>query len=295
MEWLSKMNDALEYIESNLDDDTSYDRAAQIARCSVYHFQRMFSYITNVPLSEYIRRRRLTMAALELQTSDVKVKVKVIDLAMKFGYESSEAFSRAFKNLHGITPASARASGVSLKLFPRISFSITIKGDTEMNYRIESKEAFTLFGVELKTTVVDGQCFKDIPKFIGDCVDDGRVADLVADAGKPPNGIFDAGVTYDHNPSGSMSYAMACYMPDKPIPSKYKIFDVPATTWAVFETGWATEHDDEKIHSTWERIYSEWFPSASYEHADVDFDLEMYFGDRDGDCRCEIWIPVIKK
>ena len=291
MDWLDKMNAAIEYIEAHLADDISYDRAAQIACCSTYHFQRMFSYITGVPLSEYIRRRRLTLAAIDLQSGDCKV----IDTALKYSYESPEAFSRAFKALHGTSPVSARDIGVSLKAYPKITLSISIKGVTEMKYRIEDKKAFDLFGVELKTTVVDGQCYKDIPDFVMSCVEDGRAAALIADAGKKPNGIFDAGVTYDHNPNGSMSYAIACYTPDTSVPSKYKVFHVPAATWAVFETGWKTEHDDAKVHDVWGRIYSEWFPSVNYEHAEAGFDLEMYYGDRDTDCSCEIWVPVKKK
>lgn len=94
MDWLDRMNEAMEYIEVNLTSKISYDRAAQIACCSTYHFQRMFSFISGVPLSEYIRRRRLTLAAFELKTSDMKV----IDVALKYGYESPEAFSRALKN-----------------------------------------------------------------------------------------------------------------------------------------------------------------------------------------------------
>lgn len=122
MDCLNRMNSAMDYIESNLADEISYDKAAQIACCSTYHFQRMFSFITEVPLSEYIRRRRLTLAAFELQTSDIKV----VDVALKYGYESPEAFSRAFKSLHGIVPVSARDSGVVLKAFPKMSLSISI-------------------------------------------------------------------------------------------------------------------------------------------------------------------------
>lgn len=146
MDWLNRMNMAIDYIESNLADRISYDKAAQIACCSTYHFQRMFSSITDVPLSEYIRRRRLTLAAFDLQTSDIKV----IDVAFKYGYESPEAFSRAFKKLHGVMPTSARDIGISLKAFPKMTFSISIKGDTEMKYRIEQREAFDVFGRPLK-------------------------------------------------------------------------------------------------------------------------------------------------
>ena len=123
MEWIDRMNNAVDYIELNLTDEISYEKLAQIACCSTYHFQRMFSFITGVPLSEYIRRRRLTLAAFELQTSNIKV----IDVAIKYGYESPEAFSRAFKNLHGVMPISARDIGVSLKAFPKMTFLISIK------------------------------------------------------------------------------------------------------------------------------------------------------------------------
>jgi len=289
MEWLNNMKNALNYIEENLADDISYDHAARLARCSTYHFQRMFSYITGVPLSEYIRRRRLTFAALELQTSDIKV----IDVALKYGYESSEAFSRAFKKLHGETPVSARNTDTPLKVFPQMTFHITIKGDSEMVYRIEQKEAFELFGMELKTSVVDGKCFKEIPEFVGRCVADGAISSLVQAAGKKPDGIFDAGVTYAHNPNGSMNYMIACYKQTETVPPEYTVLNIPKQTWAVFETGWKTEHDDAKLHDVWRRIYSEWFPAVNYEHADCDFDIEIYYGDRETGCGAEIWIPVI--
>jgi len=132
MDWLDRMNSAMEYIETHLSDDINYDQVAKLACCSTYHFQRMFSFITNVPLSEYIRRRRLTLAAFELQSRDKKV----IDIALKYGYESPEAFSRAFKNLHDIMPSHAHNEGVTLKSYPQMSFHISIKGDSEMNYRI---------------------------------------------------------------------------------------------------------------------------------------------------------------
>ena len=143
MDWLDRMNNAMNYIETHLTEDISFDEIARIAFCSTYHFQRMFSFITDVPLSEYIRRRRLTLAAFELQTGNARV----IDIALKYGYDSPKAFSRAFKNLHGILPTSARNDGVMLKAYPRMNFRITIKGETEMNYRIEKKEKFDIFGV----------------------------------------------------------------------------------------------------------------------------------------------------
>ncbi|KAA1188097.1 helix-turn-helix transcriptional regulator [Paenibacillus sp. B2(2019)] len=122
MDWLERMNSAMEYIETNLADKISYDDIAQIACCSGYHFQRMFPFITGITLSEYIRRRRLTLAAFELQTT----KIKVIDVAMKYGYDSPEAFARAFKNLHGIVPISARDKGVISRL-PRRNIKVIFR------------------------------------------------------------------------------------------------------------------------------------------------------------------------
>jgi len=284
------MNNALSYIESHLVEEISYDHVAQIACCSTHHFQRMFSFITGVPLSEYIRRRRLTLAALELQTSGIKV----IDAALKYGYDSPEAFSRAFKKLHGIMPVSARNAGVSLKVFPRMTLHIKIKGDIEMNYRIEQKEAFEVFGLELKTSVIDGKCFRDIPEFVGNCIDSGRYAALIKAAGKKEDDITDAGITYAHNPNGDMNYMMACYKKTETIPPEYTVLNIPKQTWAVFAVEWSSDEDDKNLHNTWERIYSEWFPTVSYEHADCDFDMEMFFGSKQEGYSVEIWIPVAK-
>ncbi|MBE5979420.1 MAG: AraC family transcriptional regulator [Paenibacillaceae bacterium] len=291
MEWIDRMNNAVDYIELNLTDEISYEKLAQIACCSTYHFQRMFSFITGVPLSEYIRRRRLTLAAFELQTSNIKV----IDVAVKYGYESPEAFSRAFKNLHGVMPIAARDIGVSLKAFPKMTFSISIKGVSEMNYRIEEKEPFEVFGLELKTTVVNGQCYKDIPEFWMACGQDGRGQALLQAAGKKTGEVIDAGVTYDHNVNGDMSYMVGCINKDQAVSPEYKTLTIPKQTWAIFQTEWKSEDDDEKLHEVWGRIYSEWFPVASYEHADCDFDMEMYFSDLQSGYSAEIWIPVVQK
>ena len=118
MDWLQRLNRAMDYIEEHLADRISYDEIARIACCSTYHFRRMFPFLTGITLSEYIRRRRLTLAAFELQTTGAKV----IDVALKYGYQSPEAFARAFKQLHGVMPVAARDPGVTLKAYPRMTF-----------------------------------------------------------------------------------------------------------------------------------------------------------------------------
>ncbi|MCU6712108.1 AraC family transcriptional regulator [Paenibacillus sp. J5C_2022] len=138
------MNKAVDYIEEHLADKIDYGEAAKIVGCSMHHFQRIFPYMANVSLSEYVRRRRLTLAAYELQNSGVKV----IDLALKYGYDSPEAFARAFQKLHGTTPSAARSSGVRLQAYSPITFQITVRGVEGMNYRIEQLDQFSVVGIQ---------------------------------------------------------------------------------------------------------------------------------------------------
>jgi AraC-type DNA-binding domain-containing proteins len=144
MDLLEKMNGALIYIEENLTNDIDFKEAARLAFCSEYHFKRMFSFLSGITLSEYIRRRRLTLAAFELINSNIRI----IDVAVKYGYGSPDSFTRAFQSLHGVTPTEARNIGQSLKAYPPMTFQLSIKGGTQMNYRIEEKEAFRIIGIK---------------------------------------------------------------------------------------------------------------------------------------------------
>lgn len=284
MDWLENMNATMEYIETHLADEISYDRAAQIACCSTYHFQRMFSYITGVPLSEYIRRRRLTLAAFELQTGNCKV----IDAALKYGYESPEAFSRAFKKLHGVMPVSARDIGVSLKAYPRMTFHITIKGDVEMNYRITHREAFQVFGVYTVVSTDTEKAFEQVPQFFRKCDEE-----LVPDEINALLGRFHDNHTisalYDHS-ENTFKYMLCNFLPNCiSVPDKFTVLNVPASIWAVFD---APSGD---MQPMWRRIWAEWFPASEYE-AIAGISFEMYYGlASHGNVFGEIWIPVKKK
>lgn len=142
MEWIERLNKAIIYMEEHLTGEIDYEETARIACCSTYHFQRMFTYMTNVPISEYIRRRRMSLAAVDLCSSDEKI----IDIALKYGYASPTAFNRAFQSVHGIAPSAARKDGCMLKSYPPLSFKITVKGVEEMNYRIEEKGPIRIIG-----------------------------------------------------------------------------------------------------------------------------------------------------
>lgn len=150
MDWIKQLNESISYIEENLAGEISYEAISRIAGCSIYNFQRMFSYIADKPLSEYIRSRRLTMAAFDLLNSTERI----IDIALKYGYESQDAFTRAFKAFHGVLPSNVRNETVQLRSCLKLSFQITIKGENHMNYQIEQWPAFKVMGIShrLKTS-----------------------------------------------------------------------------------------------------------------------------------------------
>lgn len=304
MDWLEKMNGAINYIEDNLEYHIDYETVAKLACCSTYHFQRMFSFITEVPLSEYIRRRRLTLAAFELQNSDVKI----LELAMKYGYDSPNSFTRAFQNLHGVTPTTARSKGISLKAFPRISFQISIKGDVEMNYKIEEKEAFKVLGVEEIIDSTNENNFKRIPEFWRECNESGIVDELYNI--KQPS--YESGLCrvnsimcYKNTGENSFPYMIgivdfqgsAEVSKDLMIANrKITLVDVDSYTWAIFKTeDHGFEDSSEKIQAVWKRIFPEWFPTSGYEHAGGP-ELELTYEISKGKFFTEVWIPVeIKK
>jgi AraC family transcriptional regulator len=294
MDWLDRMNNAMEYVETHLTEAIDYDQVARIACCSTYHFQRMFSFITSVPLSEYIRRRRLTLAAFELQNSGVKV----IDMALKYGYESPEAFSRAFKKMHGVMPRSARDKGVSLKAYPRLSFQISIRGDVEMNYKIEGKQGFEMFGV---STLINGagdlfeQPLVEIPKFWSKCISDGTVDRIRAAAGLGENGQIHA-VLYSNqgeNQGEKFSYMIGYFLPQSGLPEGFEKLSIPPQTYAIFSTGLYADGQS-GIHDLWRRIWGEWFPSSNYEFANGP-EFRMTYDRGNGMYEMEVWVPVIKK
>ena len=143
MEWVERLNQSINYMEEHLTSEIDYERLGQIACCSAYHYQRMFAYMAGVTLAEYIRRRKMSLAAVDLQGKNEKI----MDVAAKYGYSSPTAFNRAFQSIHGIAPSAVKEDGAAVKSFPPITFSIAVKGAEEMNYRMVTKEAFRIVGV----------------------------------------------------------------------------------------------------------------------------------------------------
>jgi len=296
------MNAALTYVEENLDGEINQETLSKIACCSSHNFYRMFSFITDVSLSEYIRRRRLTLAALELQNNDIKV----IDLAVKYGYDSPVSFARAFQALHGVTPTEARADGVTLKAYPKMSFQISIKGEKEMDYRIETKEAFQVFGIEdifKVTSGIHGDGFEASERKPSDLWDEGFANGandkLEADSGDLPAfvpqnmGKIHAVCDYRETEADTFPYMLCAFKSANSKTEGYTVADIPAHTWAIFPS---EKHPWSELGSTisslYKRIFSEWLPTSNYEQVNG-LDMELY-GEIDGQSYIELWLAVKK-
>ena len=191
MEWIKQMNEALAYIETQLEGEIDYGTAAKIASCSTFHFQRMFTYLAGIPLSEYIRRRRMTKAAFDLQND----KGKVVDIALKYGYQSPTAFNRAFQSVHGIAPSEAKKEGVQLKAFQPITFRVCVTGAEELDYKILKKDAFRIIGISAPLEQDIEKNFQTVPKLWARAAEEGIVP-LLMEKMEEPKGILGVSVCF---------------------------------------------------------------------------------------------------
>lgn len=284
MEWLRQLSRAIDYIEENLEGEISYDEAAKLACCSTYYFQRMFSYIAGISLSEYIRRRRMSLAAFELQASNIKV----MDVGMKYGYQSPTSFNRAFQSVHGAAPTAARVKGTMLSAYPRISFSITVTGGDNMRYRIEQKEAFRVIGVRTALKEDSEYNFNMVPKFWKKMLDSPAYQEICCLSEKNGSDIF--GISSYEDPRNIYYYIAA--RSDRVVPKGMTELEIPAATWAVFE---GNDPYRDSIQSIFRRFLTEWLPFSNYEYAHLP-DIEVYpmqTGNKMSS-KAEIWIAVTK-
>jgi AraC family transcriptional regulator len=282
MEWIERLNIAINYIEEHLYDDIDYEQVAKVACCSTYHFQRMFAYMADVPLSEYIRRRRMTMAAVDLQSCEGKI----VDIALKYGYDSPTAFNRAFQGVHGVAPSLVKAGGVSLKSFSPISFKITIKGIAEMDYRIEKKDGFRIVGVVEPLQKEIEKNFEIVPQMWQKASMNGTIPKLATMMNSEPMGLLGVSACNDMN---NWRYFIAVAS-TQPIDNTLEEYIVPPSTWVVF----SDEGTSQSIQELEKNIVVEWLPTSGYEYANAP-DIEVYLSADPQNTKYEVWIPVIKK
>ncbi|MEK4198995.1 MULTISPECIES: AraC family transcriptional regulator [Cytobacillus] len=285
MSWVTDIQKALDYIEANLLEKLHSEEVAKQANTSPFHFQRTFAILTDMTLGEYIRRRRLTSAAIELGNFDEKI----IDIALKYGYETPEAFTKAFKKQHHISPSEVKKYRGKLQLYQPLKIHVTLEGVEPMNHTIISKESFQVVGIRKNYSLENDENLKEIPKFWNQVNQDGTCERLLSLNNGSIKGLL--GVCVDYKKQQEIEYWIAVnYDGDS---TNFETITIPASTWAVFQV---TGEMPQAMQHTWKQIFSEWFPTSGYRHAGT-VELEVYpEGDSNrSDFYSEIWVPVIKE
>lgn len=286
MDFIQSLQSSIDYMEKEILEPITYEDVAKHVHMSSYHFHRIFSLVTGMTANEYIRNRRLSMAGQEISNSDIKV----IEVALKYCYESPESFTKAFARFHGITPNVARRTGVKLKSFNRLLIKIKLEGGTAMDYRIEKREPFTLLAKVAKfrneSITEDGNL--EIQNFWKESGEHG-VFDVLKQ-NTPKHDVYGACAPVSKE-STHFDYGIGMEYVGGAVPEGYMLWEVKPTLWTVFKCIGTTP---DCIGETWGKIFSEFLPSSEYHMLD-DTDFELYAENESDDCFCEIWIPVEKK
>ncbi len=283
MEWIDRMNDAMAYIEAHMTEEIEYEKLGRIAGCSAYHFQRMFNYMANIPLAEYIRRRKMSLAAADILGG----KEKIVDIALKYGYSSPTAFNRAFQSIHKAAPSQVRKNGLPVRSYPPISFKIVIKGVTEMEYRIEEKKEFSVVGFRWPLMKKLEENFQMVPKMWESFAADGSRERLMALMDSRPEGVLGISICM---PQQEWSYMIGTASSQKPKEGMEKM-QIPERTWAVFSGEGPCPGSIQELER---RIFTEWLPASGYEY-DRGPDVELYKKPDPAQAEFEVWVPVKRK
>lgn len=282
MALVESLQKAIDFIEEHLVETITIEDIAKQANLSSFHFQRTFMILTDLSVGEYLRRRRLTLAAQELSSTNCKV----IDMASKYGYDTPEAFSKAFRKQHGLTPSEARKGNASLQSYNRLIIQVSLKGADPMKYKIIDKEAFQVIGVKENIVCSTKDTDATIPKLWGKVAQDGTLDSLAKLNNGPVEGIL--GMTDNYREKDDMlDYWIATAYNGDDVPDGLFKLKIPASKWVVFEVSGPIP---EAIPDTWKKIYSEWFPSNGYQPASIP-SLEVYIGEYPNPS-CEIWVPI---
>ncbi|MEV5545798.1 AraC family transcriptional regulator [Streptomyces sp. NPDC052309] len=282
---LERLNQTMEYIERHLDRSIDVAGLARLAATSEYHLRRMFSALAGIPLSEYIRRRRLTVAGAEVLAGDVPL----LDIAVRYGYGSGEAFARAFRAMHGVGPGEARRTGAALVSQPRLTFRLTVEGSSSMRYRVVDRPAFTVAGFKARVPLVHSgpnQAIIDFVRGIGPQEAE-RLEEL---SDLEPRGVV--AVCDDLDPSRAEGTELDYYhgvITSMAAPDGLSVLPVPAGTWAVFTTSGPAP---QAIQNLWRDVFTEWFPSNPYRSRPGPEILRSRLSADGTEADAELWLPV---
>ncbi|MFB8115464.1 GyrI-like domain-containing protein [Streptomyces sp. NPDC055962] len=282
---LDRLNQAMEHIESHLDRPIDVAGLARIAMTSEYHLRRMFSALAGLPLSEYVRRRRLTVAGAEVLAGERTL----LDVATRYGYGSGEAFARAFRAMHGVGPGEARRTGAVLHSQPRMSFRLVIEGSSSMRYRIVDKDAFRVVGRKARVPLVHQGANPAIADFIRSLPKD-TVERIAALGDQEPAGIV--GVSDQLDPSRAEGTELDYYhgvVTGAEVPDDMDALDVPAGLWAVFDHSGPFP---QALQHLWRDVFTQWFPSNPYGSRPGPEILSVRLSEGGTQADAELWIPV---
>ncbi|AVK97752.1 AraC family transcriptional regulator [Lysinibacillus sphaericus] len=286
MSWIESIQKAINYIEEHLHETITMEQIAQEVNASVFHFQRTFSILTDMSIADYIRRRRLTLAAQELINTDSKV----IDIAYKYGYDSPEAFTKAFRKQHNVTPSEVRKQQGPLQSYNRLIIQVTLKGAEPMKYNIVEKEKFQVVGVKRTYNCQTGENLQGIPQFWNELNGQGMDEQLFTLNNGQIKGVLGVCVPDENYKDNSLiDYWIATDHVGE-VPENMLAMEVPASKWVVFEVRGPMP---DAMQNAWKKIFSEWFPSNPYEPAGT-AELEVYTDEdpTSENLYSEIWIPI---
>ncbi|WP_407555015.1 AraC family transcriptional regulator [Streptomyces sp. Pv4-95] len=282
---LERLNQAMEHIDRHLDQQIEVADLAAIAVTSEYHFRRLFSALAGIPLSEYIRRRRLTVAGAEVLAGNRTL----LEIAVRYGYASGEGFARAFRLMHGVGPGEARRSGGSLQSQPRLSFRLTVEGSSSMRYRVEEKEEFRVVGRKARVPLVHEGVNPDIAAFIRGLGKEmlERIESL---SDQEPEGIVSVSDQLDESRAEGteLDYYHGA-VTRAAVPEDMESLTVPAGMWAVFDNSGPFP---QALQYLWRDVFTQWFPSNPYRSRPGPEILRTRLTEDGARAEAQLWIPV---
>lgn len=283
---LERLNDAMEHIEARLGERIEAAELARIAMTSEYHFRRMFSALAGLPLSEYVRRRRMTVAGAEVLGDPDRT---LLDVAVRYGYDTGEGFARAFRAVHGIGPGEARRTGAVLRSQQRLTFRLVVEGSTDMRYKLVDREAFRVVGRRARVPLVHEGPNPAIAEFIRG-IGREELDRIAALSDQEPAGIV--GVSDQLDPSRAEGTELDYYhgvVSGAEPPEDLDALDVPAGTWAVFEN---EGQFPQALQYLWRDVFTQWFPSNPYASRPGPEILRVRLTEEGKRAEAELWIPV---
>jgi AraC family transcriptional regulator len=282
---LERLNEAMAHIERHLDQEIEVAELARIAVTSEHHFRRLFSALAGVPLAEYVRRRRLTVAGAEVLAGERSL----LDIAVRWGYGSHEAFARAFRAVHGIGPREARRTRAALHAQPRLSFRLVVEGSTTMRYRIVAKDAFHLVGRKARVPLVHEGMNPAIVAFVRG-IEPETVRRIEALSDQEPEGVVNVsdGLTGDRAEGTELDYWYGT-VTGAEVPADLDALPVAAGDWAVFEV---SGEFPRAVQELWRDVFTQWFPSNPYESRPGPEISQVRVSADGTHADAQLWIPV---